>query len=69
MHSKLIVGISIGILAGLLVVVIGSLLFLRNLQRKTSHKKSEVQGLYIYTHTPQLSSCCIANFCAFLMYS
>ncbi|KAG6766344.1 hypothetical protein POTOM_030421 [Populus tomentosa] len=44
MHSKLIVGISIGILAVLLIVVIGSLLFLRNLQRKTSHKKSEVQG-------------------------
>ena len=51
MHSKLIVGISIGILAVLLIVVIGSLLFLRNLQRKTSHKKSEVQGLYISIHT------------------
>uniref|UniRef100_A0A6N2MVR8 non-specific serine/threonine protein kinase n=1 Tax=Salix viminalis TaxID=40686 RepID=A0A6N2MVR8_SALVM len=44
MHSKSILGISIGILAAVLVVLIGSLLFLRNLQRKTSHKKTAVQG-------------------------
>ncbi|KAJ6323567.1 hypothetical protein OIU76_010967 [Salix suchowensis] len=44
MHSKLILGISIGILAALLIVLIGSLLLLRNLQRKTSHKKTAVQG-------------------------
>ncbi|KAB5545212.1 hypothetical protein DKX38_013324 [Salix brachista] len=44
MHLRLIVGISIGTIAGLLVVVIGSLLFLRNLKRKTSHQKNEVQG-------------------------
>lgn len=50
MHLRLIVGISIGTIAGLLVVVIGSLLFLRNLKRKTSHQKNEVQGLY--TQTP-----------------
>ncbi|KAL9353168.1 hypothetical protein Peur_055848 [Populus x canadensis] len=43
-HSKLILGVSIGILAALLVVLIGSLLFLRNLQRKTSHQKTAVQG-------------------------
>ncbi|KAJ6769233.1 hypothetical protein OIU74_022829 [Salix koriyanagi] len=44
MRLSLIVGISIGTIAGLLVVVIGSLLFLRNLKRKTSHQKNEVQG-------------------------
>ncbi|KAJ6318881.1 hypothetical protein OIU76_014273 [Salix suchowensis] len=44
MRLRLIVGISIGTIAGLLVVVIGSLLFLRNLKRKTSHQKNEVQG-------------------------
>ncbi|KAJ6313518.1 hypothetical protein OIU77_014912 [Salix suchowensis] len=44
MHSKSILGISIGILAALLIVLIGSLLLLRNLQRKTSHKKTAVQG-------------------------
>ncbi|XP_021655013.2 probable LRR receptor-like serine/threonine-protein kinase At1g67720 isoform X3 [Hevea brasiliensis] len=49
MHFKLILGTSISILAVLLVLLIGSLVHLRNLQKKTSHQKSNNQGSSLRT--------------------
>lgn len=43
---KLILGTSIAVLAVLLVLLLGSLLFLRNLQRKTSDQKANDPGVY-----------------------
>ncbi|CAK7332431.1 unnamed protein product, partial [Dovyalis caffra] len=61
MHSKLIVGMSIGILAALLVVLIGSLLFLRNLRRKASHQKSDAQGNSMHATTKPSTAYSVAR--------
>ncbi|EEF47574.1 protein with unknown function [Ricinus communis] len=44
MHFKLTLGISIGVLAILLVLLLGTLIYLRRLQRKTSHQKTDNPG-------------------------
>ncbi|KAG8641678.1 hypothetical protein MANES_12G017900v8 [Manihot esculenta] len=51
LHYKLILGTSISVLAVLLVLLLGSLIYLRNLQRKTSHQKSNGQGSSLLTST------------------
>ncbi|XP_059633603.1 probable LRR receptor-like serine/threonine-protein kinase At1g67720 [Cornus florida] len=43
-HHRLILGISVGVLAILLVLFLGSLLLLHNLRRKTSYQKSDDKG-------------------------
>lgn len=50
-HSKVILGTSIGILVLLLVILLGSLLLLRSLQRKTSHQKSDDKGASLRINT------------------
>ncbi|GKV14669.1 hypothetical protein SLEP1_g25505 [Rubroshorea leprosula] len=54
MHFKLILGASIGILAVLFVVFLGSLLLFRNLCRNMSHKRSDEKGdsLHAITKSP-----------------
>ncbi|KAF2301760.1 hypothetical protein GH714_028923 [Hevea brasiliensis] len=54
MHFKLILGTSISILAVLLVLLIGSLVHLRNLQKKTSHQKSNNHGVSYYISFSEL---------------
>ncbi|CAL8994063.1 unnamed protein product [Prunus brigantina] len=43
-HFKLIIGISVGVLAIVSILLIGSLLLLRNLQRRSSHQRSNEKG-------------------------
>ncbi|KAH0991802.1 hypothetical protein GBA52_003285 [Prunus armeniaca] len=43
-HFKLIIGISVGVLAIVSILLIGSLLLLRNLQRRSSHERSNEKG-------------------------
>ncbi|BFG16245.1 hypothetical protein CerSpe_025190 [Prunus speciosa] len=43
-HVKLIIGISVGVLGIVSILLIGSLLLLRNLQRRSSHQRSNEKG-------------------------
>ncbi|XP_021667471.2 probable LRR receptor-like serine/threonine-protein kinase At1g67720 isoform X2 [Hevea brasiliensis] len=61
MHFKLILGTSISILAVLLVLLLGSLVYLHNLQRKTSHHKSNGQGSSLLTSTKPSNAYSIAR--------
>ncbi|KAF2307110.1 hypothetical protein GH714_024887 [Hevea brasiliensis] len=61
MHFKLILGTSMSILAVLLVLLLGSLVYLHNLQRKTSHHKSNGQGSSLLTSTKPSNAYSIAR--------
>nr|AMM42869.1 LRR-RLK [Vernicia fordii] len=61
LHFKLILGISIGILAVLLVLLLGSLVYLRSLQRKASHQKTNDQGNSLRNSTKPSTAYSIAR--------
>ncbi|WCJ38650.1 Leucine-rich repeat protein kinase family protein [Euphorbia peplus] len=61
MHFELIVGISIGILVVLLVLVVGSLVYLHQIRKKTLHHKKSEQGNSMRTSIKPPSAYSIAR--------
>ncbi|XWS69142.1 hypothetical protein CRYUN_Cryun04dG0154300 [Craigia yunnanensis] len=55
MHFKLILGTSIGVLAVLLVLFLGSLILLRNLRRRMSHRKCDENGNSLQPSTKSIA--------------
>ncbi|KAF5945222.1 hypothetical protein HYC85_015450 [Camellia sinensis] len=60
-HYKLILGVSIGVLAILFFLLVGSLLLLRNLRTKTSYQRSDDKGDSLRMTTKPLSPYSIAR--------
>ncbi|KAB2090743.1 hypothetical protein ES319_A03G142600v1 [Gossypium barbadense] len=61
LRFKLILGASIGVLAVLLILFLGSLILLRNFRRKMSHQKCDENGNSTQPGTKQSTACSIAR--------